>query len=72
MRVKTEKRKKHRNLGVIFDRIGGEMICQEKDRAAGTGGMEREKRSKIAPMGRESRSTEKTIKKTAKQQERAD
>lgn len=62
---KKKKTQKFRSY-IIFDRIGGEMICQEKDRAAGTGGMEREKRSKIAPMGRESGSTEKTIKKTAK------
>lgn len=42
------------------------MICQGKDRTAGTGDMEREKRSKIDPTGREPGSTEKTIKKTAK------
>lgn len=42
------------------------MICQGRDRTAGTGGTERETRSKIAPMGREPGSTEKTIKQTAK------
>lgn len=62
VKIKTEIEVLH----FFFDRIGGEMICQGKDRTAGTGGMERQKRSKIAPMGRQPGSTEKTIKKTAK------
>ena len=43
-----------------------------RHRTAGTRGMERENRAKIDPMGTEPGSAEKTIKKTAKQQWRAD
>lgn len=51
---------------ILFNRLGGEMTCQGRDGTAGTGNVEREKRSKIDPMGSRPESTEKTIKKTAK------